>query len=120
MREMPEPDYKVLFESSPGLYLILTPDLTITAVSDAYLRATLTQREQVIGRRAETVMDAADAEQHAKNDAQLWRSGGTLRYELKLKHRDGSRRDVVVTKVLVSGAEFGASLLSSTYYLDTP
>lgn len=70
------------------------------------------QRDQVIGRGAAAFMDEADAEQHAKNDAQLWRTGGTLRYELKLKHRDGSRRDVVVTKVLVSGAEFGASLLS--------
>ncbi len=71
------------------------------------------QRGQVIGRRAAAFMDEADAELHAKNDAQLWLTGGTLRYEHKLKHRDGSRRDVVVTKVLVSGAEIGASLLSS-------
>jgi signal transduction histidine kinase len=58
-------------------------------------------------------MPAPDAEQHAKYDDHLWRSGGTQRYELQLKHHDGSRRDVVVTKVLLSGAEFGASLLSS-------
>ena len=38
-----EPDFQALFESAPGLYLVLTPDLTIVAVSDAYLRATMTQ-----------------------------------------------------------------------------
>jgi signal transduction histidine kinase len=32
------------------LYLVLTPDLTIVAVSDAYLRATRTERAAIIGR----------------------------------------------------------------------
>jgi signal transduction histidine kinase/DNA-binding response OmpR family regulator len=44
-------DFRVLFESLPGLYLILSPDLTILAVSDAYLKATLTRREAIIGRK---------------------------------------------------------------------
>jgi PAS domain S-box-containing protein len=39
-----------LFESLPGLYLVLTPDLTIVAASDAYLKATLTTREGLVGR----------------------------------------------------------------------
>jgi PAS domain-containing protein len=43
-------DFRVLFEAAPGLYLVLTPDLTITAVSDAYLRATVTQRQAILGR----------------------------------------------------------------------
>jgi formate hydrogenlyase transcriptional activator len=43
-------DFEVLFHSVPGLYLVLAPDLTIVAVSDAYLRATMTQREAVLGR----------------------------------------------------------------------
>src|SRR6185503_9826413 len=34
----------------PGLYLVLTPDLRIVAVSDAYLRATMTAREKILGR----------------------------------------------------------------------
>ncbi len=42
-----DPDFKILFESAPGLYLVLTPDLRIVAVSDAYLRATMTQRDQI-------------------------------------------------------------------------
>ena len=39
-----------LFESLPGLYLILTADLKIIAVSDAYLKATMTKREDLVGR----------------------------------------------------------------------
>lgn len=44
------PDFRTLFESVPGLYLILTPNWTIAAVSDAYLRATLTRRDEILGR----------------------------------------------------------------------
>ena len=40
----------MLFESGPSLCLVLTPDLTITAVTDAYLRATMTRREDILGR----------------------------------------------------------------------
>jgi signal transduction histidine kinase len=46
----PEPDYRHLFESVPGLYLVLNPDLTIVAVNEAYLSATLTRREEILGR----------------------------------------------------------------------
>src|ERR1700716_2838654 len=45
-----EPDFKALFESGPGLYLILDGDLTIVAVSDAYLNATMTKRLEILGR----------------------------------------------------------------------
>ncbi len=42
--------FENLFESLPGLYLVLTPDLKIAAVSDAYLKATMTKREEIVGR----------------------------------------------------------------------
>lgn len=42
--------FRALFESLPGLYLVLTPDFKIVAASDAYLKATMTQREQLLGR----------------------------------------------------------------------
>jgi len=38
-----------LFESLPGLFLILTPDLKIVSASDAYLKATMTKREDLVG-----------------------------------------------------------------------
>jgi PAS domain S-box-containing protein len=43
-------ELKSLFESLPGLYLVLTPELEIVAVSDAYLTATMTTREGILGR----------------------------------------------------------------------
>jgi len=45
-----QPDFKNLFESSPALFLVLSPDFAIVAVSDAYLTVTKTKREQIIGR----------------------------------------------------------------------
>ena len=45
-----ELDYRALFEAAPGLYLVLSPDLTILAASDAYLHATMTTRAGIIGR----------------------------------------------------------------------
>src|SRR6185436_7505798 len=44
------PDFRALFEAAPGLYLVLTPDFTIAGVSDAYARATMTRREDIVGR----------------------------------------------------------------------
>lgn len=46
----PQPDFQSLFESVPGLYLVLTPELKIVAVSEAYPRATMTQRDAILGR----------------------------------------------------------------------
>ncbi len=45
-----QPDFRALFESAPGSYLVLTPALVIVAVSQAYLRATMTTREEILGR----------------------------------------------------------------------
>ena len=47
---MTEPNFRELFESAPGLYLVLDPDLMIVAASDAYLRATMTARRDVVGK----------------------------------------------------------------------
>jgi len=47
---LPAPDFKALFEGAPGLYLVLAPDFRIVAVSEAYLRATMTERAAILGR----------------------------------------------------------------------
>lgn len=46
------PDFRLLFENAPGLFLVLRPepDFRILAVSDAYLRATMTRRPEILGR----------------------------------------------------------------------
>lgn len=50
---MDDPDFRVLFEASPAPMVALRPDsprFTIAAVSDAYARATMTRRDQILGR----------------------------------------------------------------------
>ena len=46
------PDFRLLFQSVPNLYLVLAPDadFTIVAVSEPYLRATMTERAKILGR----------------------------------------------------------------------
>jgi signal transduction histidine kinase len=44
-----DPDFRILFEQAPAPYLVLARDLTIVAVSEAYLRATMTERERILG-----------------------------------------------------------------------
>ena len=46
------PDFRTLFEAVPTPFLVVWPDerFTIVAVSDSYLRATLTTRESLLGR----------------------------------------------------------------------
>lgn len=43
------PDFRLL-EAAPGAYLVLDRDFVIVAVTDAYLRATMTVREEIVGR----------------------------------------------------------------------
>src|SRR4029077_13039882 len=43
-------DFRRLFEAGPGLYLVLDDALRIVAVSDAYLAATMTKREEILDR----------------------------------------------------------------------
>jgi PAS domain S-box-containing protein len=45
-----EPNFQLLFQAVPGCYLVLSPELRIVAVSDAYLRATMTERATILGR----------------------------------------------------------------------
>lgn len=58
-------------------------------------------RAEVVGSLVGHFLSPDDAELHAEQDARLMAYGGKLRYETQVLHRDGSRRDMVVTKVLV-------------------
>lgn len=50
MNELTYSDYKLIFESLPELNLIVKPDFTMVAVSNSYLQATMTKREDLIGK----------------------------------------------------------------------
>jgi PAS domain-containing protein len=43
-------DFQSLFEKSPGRYLVLDPHFLIVAANDAYCAATMTRREEIVGR----------------------------------------------------------------------
>jgi signal transduction histidine kinase len=43
-------DYRAIVEGLPDLFLILNPDLLIVGVSNAYARATMTRREEILGK----------------------------------------------------------------------
>ena len=66
-----EPDFRTLFESAPGLYLVLTPNLTIVAASDAYLRATMTERDEIVGRHLFEVFPDNPADSAATGERNL-------------------------------------------------
>ena len=68
------PDFRILFESSPGLYLVLTPSLQIVAVSDNYLTATMTKREEILGRHIFEVFPDNPDDRNADGVTNLSRS----------------------------------------------
>ncbi len=67
-------DFKLLFESAPGLFLVLRPDsphFTILGASDAYLRATLTERKKIVGRGLFEVFPDNPDDPHATGTSNL-------------------------------------------------
>ena len=49
MDALRDADFRALFEAAPGLFLVLDPELVIVGASDGYLRATMTEREAIVG-----------------------------------------------------------------------
>src|SRR5688572_16189456 len=76
------PDFKKIFESVPGLYLILTPELEIVAVSNCYLEATMTNRNDILERQLFEVFPDNPEDQTATGVSNLMAS---LQFVLKNK-----------------------------------
>jgi PAS domain S-box-containing protein len=60
-------DFRLLFESAPGLFAVVLPDepaFTIVAASEAYLQASRQSREQIIGRGLFEVFGGDDDPDH--------------------------------------------------------
>ncbi|HJV86071.1 MAG TPA: EAL domain-containing protein [Noviherbaspirillum sp.] len=47
---LPAKEILQIFDATPAPYLVMSPDFTIVAANDAYLHATLTRREEIVGR----------------------------------------------------------------------
>jgi len=72
--ELPSRLYRRLFESAPGLFLVLSPDLRIVTVSDEYLRATMTIRDEIVGKPLFEVFPDNPADPAATGAVNLRRS----------------------------------------------
>jgi signal transduction histidine kinase len=86
------PEMQSIFEAVPGLYLILKPDapqFTIIAVSGAYNRATLTKREEIIGKGLFEVFPDNPNDPHATGVARLTASLMSV-----LKHKKPHKMDI--------------------------
>lgn len=59
------PDYRLLFHQTPGIFLVLTPDLVMVEATEARLRATATRREEIIGRHLFDVFPDNPDDPHA-------------------------------------------------------
>jgi PAS domain S-box-containing protein len=77
-RSVATPDFRLLFQSAPGCYLVLRPDLTIVAVSDAYLCATMTKRDEILDRRLFDVFPDNPSDPEATGVANLCASLGRV------------------------------------------
>jgi PAS domain S-box-containing protein len=104
----------LLLETSPTPLSTTDAQGRYLSVNRAWEDFTGHTRAQVIGRAAAAFMPPDDAMLHREREAEVWRNGQSLRYESRVQHGDGSRRDVVVTKLLVPGDErFAARLLGT-------
>ena len=65
------PDFKRVFESTPGLFLLLEPDFTITGATDAYLVATMTERKDILGRSVFEIFPDNPSDPHANGVCNL-------------------------------------------------
>lgn len=83
-------DFKRIFEALPGRYLVLDRDFEIVAASDAYLEATMTTRERILGRHIFDVFPENPGEP----------TGGVakLRQSLTTVLREGHAHNMLVTK----------------------
>ncbi|MDQ6788451.1 MAG: PAS domain-containing protein [Acidobacteriota bacterium] len=62
-----EIDFRQLFAVVPGLYIVVVPDLIVVAVTDGYLRATMKNRDEIVGRNIFDVFpdNPDDGESHS-------------------------------------------------------
>lgn len=67
-------DFRAVFEKSIALQLLLDPSFIIVAVSDAYAKATLTERERIVGRHLFEVFPDNPDYDHADGVSNLRRS----------------------------------------------
>ncbi len=99
----------LMLEISPLPLSMLDVSGCYLSVNQAWEDFTGRRRQNVIGRAAASYLTADEAALHDEQDRQLLARGGRTRYEASVAHSDGSRRDVVVVKVVVPGDDGSAA-----------
>ena len=85
MSGAPTPDFRAIFQGTPGLYLVLTPGFAIAEATDTWLRHTAMRREQVLGRQLFEVLAERPDEPAAGGPSEL---GNRLQRVLRLRQPD--------------------------------
>ncbi|MBT9459756.1 MAG: PAS domain S-box protein [Burkholderiaceae bacterium] len=97
----------LLLEISPLPVSMFDAQLKYVTVNQAWEEFTGRNRAEVIGRQVGFFAPRDEAELHESQDERLLRMGGRVRYETQVRHRDGSRRDMLITKVAVPDEQGG-------------
>ena len=94
-------DFRQLFETLPGLYIVLTPDLRVVTVTDEYLLTTMVTREDLVGNYLFDVFPENPDDHEAHNSAsvknsieKVFQTGESdelplIRYDLRRPESDG-------------------------------
>ena len=99
----------LLLEISPLPVSVFDISRRYVTVNRAWEEFTGRQRADVIGTPVGHALTPTEVKLHASQDNKLLTEGGIIRYETQFSHCDGSRRDMVVTKVLVPDESGGAA-----------
>ena len=96
---------ELLLEVLPLPLSILDDQGRYVSVNKAWIDFTGRARQDVIGRPARQFQSEADAQLHDKHDRLLLTEGGRTQYAGGTQRRDGTRRELSVTKAAVPGPD---------------
>jgi PAS domain S-box-containing protein len=94
------PDFQNIFETIPGMYLILAPDLSIVLVNGAFAAATMTKAEDIIGRNIFDVFPESTNTSEANSKTTI-----TASFERVLKDKVSDKVDHLRFDVLDPGSK---------------
>lgn len=103
-------DFRALFEASPTPFLVVSPaDFAIVAVNNAYLRATMARREEIVGRRLFEVFPGNPDDPGADGV-------GNLRASLERVLINRRADAMAVQKFYIRRTSFGGSAFEERYW----
>jgi PAS domain S-box-containing protein len=104
-----------LLEISPLPTSMLDAQGRYLSVNRAWEEFMGRRRQDVIGKSPRDHLPLGESSRHGVIDRQLLETGGSHRYEARISHRDGSRRDLLISKVVVPGREGASAGILATF-----